>query len=166
MQKLRRKRIESWVIVNALSLLVLSLIMFRLQAPVTFFRYDGTFILSVVKNQAEWMPGIGVFTMDFLKGLGGIWFPMDTRMILGFAFGRLSGVGDWLPALSATWFAAEFAVATMLTSRTLELETPVGVIAAWLALLGALPYFVPAPALERLWGNPHFSRSSHTPTSR
>jgi hypothetical protein len=155
MQNFWFKHANSWVIVNALSLLVLSLVMFRLQAPVTFFRYDGTFILSVVKNQADWMPGIGVFTMDFLKGLGGIWFPMDTRMILGFAIGRLGGVGDWLPALSATWFAAELAIATMLTCRTLELETPVGVTAAWLAVLGALPYFVPAPALERLWGNPH-----------
>jgi hypothetical protein len=114
--------------------------MFRLQAPVTFFRYDGTFILSVVKNQADWMPGIGAFTMDFLKGQGGIWFPMDTRMMPGFAAGRLGGFGDWLPALSATWFASEFAVATMLTCRTLELETPVGVIAVWLALLGALPF--------------------------
>jgi hypothetical protein len=154
MKQFPPKRIDRWVTVNALSLLALSLVMFRLQAPVTFFRYDGTFILSVVKNQAEWMPGIGAFTMDFLKGLGGIWFPMDTRMMPGFAIGRLSGFGDWLPALSATWFAAELAVATMLTCRTLELETTVGVIAVWLAVLGALPYFVPAPALARLWGNP------------
>jgi hypothetical protein len=152
---MQKKRIESWVIVNALSLLALSLVMFRLQAPVTFFRYDGTFILSVVKNQTDWMPGIGAFTMDFLKGLGGIWFPMDTRMMPGFGIGRLTGFGDWLPALSATWFAAEFAVATMLTCRTLGLKTPVGIIAVWLALLGALPYFVPTPALQRLWGNPH-----------
>src|SRR4030095_7362026 len=83
------------------------------------------------------------------------WFPVDTRLISGFVFGRLGGFGDWLPALSATWFAAEFAVATMLTCRTLQLETPVGIIAVWLAFLCALPYFVPAPALERLWGNPH-----------
>jgi hypothetical protein len=35
---------------NGLSLLALSLILFRLQAPVTFFRYDGVFILSVAKG--------------------------------------------------------------------------------------------------------------------
>jgi hypothetical protein len=38
------------VLANGLSLLALSFVMFRLQAPVTFFRYDGTFILSIVKN--------------------------------------------------------------------------------------------------------------------
>src|SRR5205823_7568072 len=66
------------------------------------------------------------------------------------------GVGDWLPALSATWFAAEFAIATVIVARTLGLSLPVGTLAAWIGVLGALPYTVPVPALDRFWGNPHF----------
>src|SRR5207249_8329549 len=99
-----------WAFANLLSLLVLSLLMFRLQAPVTFYRYDGTFILTLAKNQAEWMPAPGVFTMDFMKGNGGLWFPFQTTLMPGFVVGLLSGAGHWLPALSGTWFATEFAI--------------------------------------------------------
>jgi hypothetical protein len=144
-----------WLAVNGLSLLALSLILFRLQAPVTFFRYDGTFILSVVKNQGEWMPGFGAYNIDFLKGMGGLWFPLHTRLVPGFVIGLLAGDGEWLPALSATWFATEFAVATLFMSRTVGLPIPSAIAAVWLGLFGALPYLVPTLAIERIWGNPH-----------
>jgi len=140
---------------NAVSLLALSLILFRLQAPVTFFRYDGTFLLSVVKNQAEWMSGLGAFTMDFLKGMGEEWFPFDTRLLPGFLVARLAGYGDWFPAIAATWFALEFAAGTILVGRAIGFELAVTVLAVWFALFGAMPYLVPAPAMERTWGNPN-----------
>jgi hypothetical protein len=145
-----------WAWANLFSLLLLSLSMFLLQAPVTFYRYDGTLILTLVKNQAEWMPGFEAFTMDFMKGNGGLWLPYQTRSMPGFVVGLLGGVGDWLPALAATWFAAEFAIATVIVARTLGLSLSVGTLAAWLGVLGALPYTLPAPALDRFWGNPHF----------
>jgi hypothetical protein len=141
---------------NGLSLLALSLIVFRLQAPVTFFRYDGMFILTVAKGQAEWISGFQAYAIDFLKGLGGPWFPLDTRLMPSFIVGRLAGYGDWFPALSATCFALEFAMATILVGRAIEFPMPVGVIATWLGLFGSLPYLVPTPVLEFLWGNPHF----------
>ncbi len=146
-----------WLAANGLSLIVLSMVLFRLQAPVTFFRFDGTFILTVVKNQAQWMPGLGVFTMDFLKGMGDLWFPIDTRFMPGFIIGRLGGGdGNWLPAISDTWFALEFAVATLLIGRIVDLPLAVGILAAWLGVFGALPYLVPTPVLQLTWGNPHF----------
>src|SRR5262249_44049583 len=99
-----------WLAANGLSLGVLSMVLFRLQAPVTFFRFDGMYFLTFVKNQAQWMPVLGTFTMDFLRGMGGIWFPTDTRLMPGFIIGRLGGGdGNWLPAISDTWFAFEFA---------------------------------------------------------
>jgi hypothetical protein len=139
---------------NAISLVALSLLMFRLQAPFTYFDFDGTFILSTVKNQAEWMPGLGALSMDFLKGMGGLAFPIDTRAIPGFLIGLLGGTGNWLPALSATWFACEFAVATLIIGRAIGVPLSATVMAAWLGLLGALPYVIPTPFIERLWGNP------------
>lgn len=140
---------------NAISLIALSLVMFRLQATFAFFAYDGTFALSVAKNQAEWMPGFAAFSMDFLKGIGGLDFPIDTRVIPGFLIGLLGGTAHWLPALSATWFACEFAVATLILGRAIGISLLGCVMAAWLGLLGALPYFIPTPFMERLWGNPH-----------
>jgi hypothetical protein len=144
-----------FVVANGVSLVALSLIMFRLQSPVTFFRYDGMFFLTMARNQADWMPGVGAFTMDFLKGIGGPWFPVDTRLMPSFAVGRLAGYGDWFPAFAATWFALEFAVATILIGAALDLPIPVGITAAWLGAFGSLPYLVPPPALEIIWGNPH-----------
>lgn len=143
-----------WLAANGLSLLALSLIMFRLQAPVTYFRWDGTFILSVVKSQSEWMRGLGPFVMDFLRGIGGISPTMDTRLMPGFIVGLMAGNGDWLAAVSATWFAAEFAVATVLLGRMLNFPMPSAVAAVWIGLFGGMPYLVPVPAIERMWGNP------------
>ncbi len=140
---------------NAISLIALSLLMFRLQAPFTFFAYDGTFILSLVKNQAEWMPGAGALSMDVLKGMGGLAFPFDTRVIPGFLIGLLGGTGAWLPVLSATWFACEFAVATLVIGRAIGIRLPAALMAAWLGLLGALPYVILTPFIETLWGDPH-----------
>jgi hypothetical protein len=147
------------LLANGVSLVALSLIVFRRQAPVTFFRYDGVFILSVVKSQAEWISGFPAYAIDMLKGLGGPGFPIDTRLMPGFIVGRLAGDGDWLPALAATCFALEFAAATLLIGRAIDLPLPVGSLAAWLGLFGSLPYLVPTPALELLWGNPHFLSS-------
>src|SRR5262245_5334777 len=155
MRQQRAIRFSSlWLAANGVSLLALSLILFRLQAPVTFFRYDGAVILTVAKNQADWMPGFGIYAMDFLKGIGDF-FPVNTRLMPAFVIGLLGGDGDWLPAFSATWFALEFAVATILVGRAVDFPIPVGILAAWLGLFGALPYLVPTPALELTWGNPY-----------
>jgi hypothetical protein len=143
-----------WLAANGLSLLALSLIMFRLQAPVTYFRWDGTFILSVVKSQSEWMRGLGPFVMDFLRGIGGISPTMDTRLMPGFIVGLMAGNGNWLAAVSATWFAAEFAVATVLLGRMLNFSITTTVAAVWIGLFGGMPYLTPVPAIERMWGNP------------
>jgi hypothetical protein len=143
------------LVANAISLLALSLLMFRLQAPFTYFRYDGTFILSIVKSQAEWAPGVAAFFMDFLRGMGGLSFPIDTRVIPGFVIALFGGTGTWLAVLSATWFACEFAVAVLLLGRAIGLPLPAALMAAWLGLLGALPYVILTPFIERLWGNPH-----------
>ena len=140
---------------NAISLITLSLLAFRLQAPFTYFQYDGAFILTLVKNQAEWMPGLTTLAMDFLKGMGSLAFPIDTRAIPGFLFELLGVTGKWLPVLSATWFACEFAVATLVIGRAIGFALPAALMAAWLGLLGALPYVIPTPFIERLWGNPH-----------
>src|ERR1700761_1849522 len=113
-----------WLMANGLSLLALSLIMFRLQAPVTYFRWDGTFLLSIVKSQSEWLNGFGTFAMDFLRGIGGISPEINTRLMPGFIVGLMAGYGNWLAAVSATWFAAEFAVATILFGRTINFPMP------------------------------------------
>jgi hypothetical protein len=77
------------VLANGLSLLALSFVMFRLQAPVTLFRYDGTFILSIVKNQADWMLRLAC-SRWILKETGGLGFPIHTRLMPGLVIWTVS----------------------------------------------------------------------------
>jgi hypothetical protein len=83
------------LLANGISLLALSLIIFRLQAPATFFRYDGTLTLSLVKSQAEWMSWGVAYTMDLLRGMGGVSFPLNSQLMPGFVVGLLTGTGNW-----------------------------------------------------------------------
>jgi hypothetical protein len=81
----RRVRTNTLVLLaNGISLLALSLIIFRLQAPATFFRYDGTLTLSLVKSQAEWMSWGVAYTIDLLRGMGGVNFPLNSQLMPGF----------------------------------------------------------------------------------
>ena len=68
----RVPRPELWLAwANVLSFVALSLLMFRLQAPVTFYRFDGTFLLTLAGNQADWLPSLTAFNADMSKGNGG-----------------------------------------------------------------------------------------------
>ena len=142
---------------NVVSFVSLSFLMFSLQRPVTFYRFDGTHILSVVRSQAAWMPG-GVFATSFLQGNGGLWFPTATQLIPGFAVGQLAG-DAWLPVVAFTVSATEFFLATVLLGISIGFSVPSAIAGAWLGALAAFPYIVPTPAMERLWGNPHFLTS-------
>ena len=149
------RSVQRLVLANLAGFVALSVLMFRLQSPVTFYRFDGTFLLSVVRSQPEWMATGGVYSMNLLEGIGGLWFPTAMSLIPGFVVANLLPSDSWLAALSFVWFATELYLAILLLSWTVGLSVRIGLLAAWIAVLGACPYWVPTPALERLWGNPH-----------
>ena len=142
------------LIANLVSFIALALITFRLQSPVAFFRWDGTFLLTAAQNQAKWMAAGGVFSMNPLEGNAGMWFPTAMELIPGFAVGRLAGT-EWMPAVAFTWFATEFFVATLILAAVIGLGWRTAAFGAWALALGVCPFIVPAPASERIWGNPH-----------
>lgn len=137
------------------SFVTLSLIAFGLNAPVAFFRFDGTFLLSVAENQARWMASGGVFSANPLEGNAGLWFPTATELIPGFVVGRLIGGDHGLPAVAFAWFATEFFVAVIALGWSLGVRLQASIIGAWLLAIGLCPFLLPPPAAERIWGNPH-----------
>lgn len=143
------------MLVHMLSFLLLALLMFFLQRPITFFRFDGTFLLSVVVNQAKWMADGGVFSANPLEGNAGLWFPTAMQLIPGFEIPRALADDASLPALSFAWFATEFFVTVLVVAKAFGFRTQQALAGAWIVALGAFPFYVPTLAMERLWGNPH-----------
>jgi len=69
---------RSWWGWPLLSFAALCAIVFTHYADTLFYRYDGTFVLTLVRSQAKWMaPGVG-FSLDYLQGMGDIWIPTVT----------------------------------------------------------------------------------------
>lgn len=136
------------------SFVALSLVAFQLNSPVAFYRFDGTFLLSVAVNQSHWMAPFGVFSMNPLEGNAGLWFPTAMQLIPGFAVGRLFG-DELLPAVAFAWFGTEFFVSTLVLGRAIGLRWQASVVGAWVVALSICPFVVPTLASERIWGNPH-----------
>ncbi len=141
---------------NVLSFISLSWLMFHLQLPVTMFRFDGTFLASVALNQAHWMGSAHAFAFNPLEGNAGMWFPTAMGLIPGFAVARWAIDASALPAVATTWFAAEFLLSSLVVGKILGLDWRGCILGAWAVALGMLPYWVPTPGMERIWGNPHF----------
>lgn len=139
---------------HVVSFATLAVVAFSLSASTAFFRFDGTFLLSVAVNQSRWMGDAGAFSANPLEGQAGAWFPTEMRLIPGFVAGRMAG-DALLPAIAFAWFATEFFVATLVLGRALGVSFRGAATGAWLLALGICPFLIPTPAAERIWGNPH-----------
>ena len=149
-------REHRWWSVQFLSFCALAAIVFHHYAGALFYRYDGTFILAMVKAQSHWMAsGLG-FSMNFLEGLGDLWIPTATSLIPGFVVGNLIGDDRLMPVAACFIFAAEFFLATVVLARCLGAGRLTAIAASWLGALVTLPFFVPTLDAWRIWGNPHF----------
>jgi len=90
-----------------LSFAALCAIVFTHYADTLFYRYDGTFVLTLVRSQAKWMaPGVG-FSLNYLQGMGDIWIPTATSWIPGLLLGSFFN-DQWLPVVAWFIFALEY----------------------------------------------------------
>ena len=83
-----------FVLVNIVSFIALSLIVFERHESVLFLRYDGTYHLTLAANQLDWMGRIPLLTMDYLKANGEISVPLMSRLTPAWVLGSwLAGGG-------------------------------------------------------------------------
>ena len=145
-----------WWLVPTLSFAALSAVNFSFFADALFYRYDGTFILTMATAQKKWMAsGIG-FSLNFLEGLGDIWIPTATSLIPGFVLGGILGNDHWMPVVACFVFALEFFLSTLVLGWCLDAGRVTTLAAALIGAVFTLPFFVPTLAAWRIWGNPHF----------
>jgi hypothetical protein len=144
-----------WWALPAISFAALSAVNFSYMRDALFYRSDGTFHLTMVTSQKKWMsPEIG-FSFNFLQGLGDIWAPTATQLMPGFRLASLVADVQWMPVIAMLVFALEFFFSTIVLARCLGAGRLTSLAAALIGALLTLPYFVPALAGQRIWGNPH-----------
>jgi hypothetical protein len=138
-----------------LSFAALCAIVFTHYSETLFYRYDGTFVLTLVRSQAKWMaPGPG-FSLNYLQGMGDIWIPTATSWIPGLLLGSFFN-DEWLPVVAWFIFALEYFLSSVALARCMDGDRVVAVAGAWLGALLVMPFFIPPVCDWVLWGNPHF----------
>jgi hypothetical protein len=145
-----------WWLVPTLSFVALSAVNFSFFADALFYRYDGTFILTMATAQKKWMASGIDFSLNPLEGLGDIWIPTATSLIPGFVLGGILGNDHWMPVIACFVSALEFFLSTLVLGRCLGAGRVTTFSAALIGAIFTLPFFVPTLAAWRLWGNPHF----------
>ncbi len=149
-------RSRYWWALPAISFAALSAVNFSYMRDALFYRSDGTFFLTLVTSQKKWMsPEIG-FSLNFLQGLGDMWFPAATQLMPGYILASLVADIEWMPVIALLVFALEFFFSTIVLARCLGAGRLTSLAAALIGALLTLPYFVPALTGQRIWGNPHF----------
>ena len=145
-----------WWVLPALSLAAAAAVVFSFYKDALFYRYDGTFILAMALNEKQWMAhGIG-FSLNFLQGLGDIWFPLATGLFPGFALGTHLAGPRWLPVIACFVFALEYFFTALILARCIGASRLLSLSAAVIGAVCTLPFFVPTLVAWRYWGNPHF----------
>jgi hypothetical protein len=145
-----------WWLIPTLSFVALSAVNFSFFADALFYRYDGTFILTMAIEQKKWMAAGIDFSLNSLEGIGDIWIPTATSLIPGFVLGNLLGNDHWMPVIACFVFALEFFVSTLVLGWSVGAGRVTRLSAAVIGAIFTLPYFVPTLVAWRVWGNPHF----------
>lgn len=145
-----------WWLLPALSFAAVAAVVFSFYKDALFYRYDGTFVLTMALGQKQWMAGDIGFSLNFLQGLGDIWLPLATGLFPGFALGTHLADPRWLPVIACLVFALEYFFSTLVLARGIGASRLLGLSAAVIGAMFTLPFFVPTLAAWRFWGNPDF----------
>jgi hypothetical protein len=145
-----------WWLLPALAFAATAAVAFSFYKDALFYRYDGTFVLTMALGQKEWMAGGIGFSLNFLQGLGDIWLPLATGLFPGFALGTHLANPRWLPVIACFVFALEYFFSTLVLGRCIGASRLLSLSAAVIGAMFTMPFFVPTLAAWRFWGNPDF----------
>jgi len=145
-----------WWLLPALAFAAMAAVVFSFYKDALFYRYDGTFVLTMALGQKEWMAGGVGFSLNFLQGLGDIWLPLATGLFPGFALGTHLADARWLPVIACFVFALEYFFSTLVLTRCIGTSRLLSLSAAVIGAMFTMPFFVPTLAAWRFWGNPDF----------
>jgi hypothetical protein len=124
-------------------LLVASIPIFRINRAAMYFGYDGTYAWQLAKYNREWSGAFAGTELNPLTGLGDIKYAMNfwcsLPTIISYLFSGPSPDAALIYALTG----AEFFASVWFLCRSLELGQFSTVLASWLAVVLAFPFFLP-----------------------
>jgi len=127
--------------VNLSSLILFGTLAFRLSAANLLYGLDGSYMMTIAKQQYVWtVPGFGL-TNNFFQSLGNIWFPINTSFIPGYMLSLYLNGGEINPVVSYVIFSVELFLSAYLLCLLLRLGTVVATMASWGLVLAVMPYF-------------------------
>ncbi len=105
---------------------------------------DGQYLLTLIRQQAEFAASGPVFSTNPLQGLGDVWYTTNTLWIPELRFGGLF-TGPAAQRIAIHWFAfIEIFLATTLLARWLGQSAAKSVAAGWLAVILITPLTYPS----------------------
>lgn len=125
---------------NIVSFLIIFYILFTKNNYFLFFGLDGSYMLSISKQQFASLPLQFGLDNNLLQGIGNIWFPLNTKLLPGFISLQLFPANIAIPS-AYTIFAFELFVATLIAGNTCRLSWSTSVLAAWILPFIAFPVF-------------------------
>ncbi len=126
--------------VNIASFIALSLVAFRANEHSLFLGLDGSYMMTIVKQQLTWsFPQFG-FISNFHQSLGNVSFPLNSYWIPGYFLSAFMHSGTVNPVVSYTIFAVELFIATTCLGLYLHRSPVLAVATAWVFCLVVFPY--------------------------
>jgi hypothetical protein len=131
---------------HALLFAGLAFTVFHRNAGNMFVGLDGTYMLTLVARQFDWLPPAIGFAGDPFRGLGDMSFALNARLLPGYfipalVFGGANVAHVAFQALAATIFAVEIFVAVYVLGRSLQYDRLDSSLAPWLLVPFIFPFF-------------------------
>jgi hypothetical protein len=101
---------------------------------------DGTYYLTLVKNQHEFMNFSPYFGMNFLQSIGNIFFPVNTYFIPTYLIFHIFTNGVVSKFIAASLFVSSLFAATLLVAIRIGFNSKITYSSAW-ALITILAFF-------------------------
>jgi len=119
--------------------LVAAAIWLPFHADRLFNGLDGQYMLTLARDQWNWMPRGFALAASPLHGMGNIFYPMNMTLVPAMAL-QSAFAGKIDPALTYAAFSAEMFLAAFLLARSFALPMGLALAAGWGLILLALPY--------------------------
>lgn len=146
-----------FAVANVAWLVVVSFLALRANRPNLLHGLDGTYMMTMVRQQADWVPLGAGLTNNFFQSLGNMWFPANMRLIPGYLASLVLGGGQVDPVIAYTVFTLEVFLAVYLLGAWLGLGRGTAIAGAWTLVLLAVPFSTDARVYGILGLIPHIS---------
>ena len=135
------KRVVCFLSLHLVSLIIFGIIAFRMNAPYLFLGLDGSYMLTIVKQQYWWTQLDAGFTNNYFQSMGNAWFPLNAKLIPGYMVSMVSNGGEVDPVVAYEVFSVELFLSAYILGLSLRLGPSVSAMAGWGLVLSVMPYY-------------------------